>query len=455
MPSKKKKYNARFPAGRIKKIMQSDEEVGKVAQAVPVIIYILFQIKCILAAFYFATLELFVESLLTKTLKITNSRNAKTLSTSHMKQCIMSEQRFDFLRELVKNIPDISVAEEAAQYQDDDNQSSNEEPCNDSDTPYDLSMPSTSTQRHHHNSFNGAEGEGDNGEDVISPNGFNKQPDIEHSIRYQHAKRETPESSSHRLKLRRLLPKSSNSCSFASSSSHLSTATTNNINCAAVRHLNVSANLSNSKLLRSESSPLPEPYTPTLKMHRLKHQSHSHFSNSQNRQNTLANATTTTTTSSPSPSSSSVTIPNKLQQKQTAIPAPIVSIDFCNKPVVKIDYSNLSTTAAITAVSSCPSTAPAIMANTFNFSADSVAATPIINIDLSNMVANVATDLTTTTKTSQATASTGVTSATKIDEETKVSTNLKSLSPDSAVRSTSIMSKCNSCLDLDEDYDDL
>lgn len=31
--------------GRIKKIMQSDEEVGKVAQAVPIIIYILFKIK--------------------------------------------------------------------------------------------------------------------------------------------------------------------------------------------------------------------------------------------------------------------------------------------------------------------------------------------------------------------------------------------------------------------------
>lgn len=31
-----------FFQGRIKKIMQTDEEVGKVAQAVPVIIYILF-----------------------------------------------------------------------------------------------------------------------------------------------------------------------------------------------------------------------------------------------------------------------------------------------------------------------------------------------------------------------------------------------------------------------------
>lgn len=60
------------------------------------------------------TLELFVESLLNKTLRITNARNAKTLSTSHMKQCIMSESRFDFLRELVKNVPDINVAEEQA-----------------------------------------------------------------------------------------------------------------------------------------------------------------------------------------------------------------------------------------------------------------------------------------------------------------------------------------------------
>lgn len=58
------------------------------------------------------TLELFVESLLTKTLNITNARNAKTLSPSHMKQIIMSENRFDFLRDLVKNVPDINVAEE-------------------------------------------------------------------------------------------------------------------------------------------------------------------------------------------------------------------------------------------------------------------------------------------------------------------------------------------------------
>lgn len=49
-----------------------------------------------------------------KTMEITNARQARTLSPSHMRQCIMSESRFDFLRELVKDIPNISFAEEYA-----------------------------------------------------------------------------------------------------------------------------------------------------------------------------------------------------------------------------------------------------------------------------------------------------------------------------------------------------
>lgn len=50
--------------------MQSDEEVGKVAQAVPVIIS--------------RALELFVESLLKKAETVTQGRNAKTLTPSHL-----------------------------------------------------------------------------------------------------------------------------------------------------------------------------------------------------------------------------------------------------------------------------------------------------------------------------------------------------------------------------------
>ncbi|XP_032677317.1 dr1-associated corepressor [Odontomachus brunneus] len=98
MPSKKRKYNARFPAGRIKRIMQTDEEIGKVAQAVPIIIS--------------RTLELFVHSLLTKAMQITCAKNARTLSPTHMKQCIMSESRFDFLKDLVKSLPDVPAPDD-------------------------------------------------------------------------------------------------------------------------------------------------------------------------------------------------------------------------------------------------------------------------------------------------------------------------------------------------------
>ncbi|XP_045624748.1 uncharacterized protein NC2alpha isoform X2 [Procambarus clarkii] len=95
MPGKKKKYNARFPPARIKKIMQTDEEVGKVAAAVPVIIS--------------RGLELFVESLLTRAGEITSARHARTLTPAHLKQCIMAERRFDFLQDLVASVADINA----------------------------------------------------------------------------------------------------------------------------------------------------------------------------------------------------------------------------------------------------------------------------------------------------------------------------------------------------------
>lgn len=98
MPSKKKKYNARFPPARIKKIMQKDEDVGKVAAPVPVLIS--------------KALEIFVEGLITKASEETLSRNAKTLTTSHIKQCIEQENKFDFLKDLVENVPTISCEDD-------------------------------------------------------------------------------------------------------------------------------------------------------------------------------------------------------------------------------------------------------------------------------------------------------------------------------------------------------
>ncbi len=57
-------------------------------------------------------LEIFVESLLTKSLQQTQARSAKTMSTSHIKQCIQSESTFDFLKDLVENVPDMPCEEE-------------------------------------------------------------------------------------------------------------------------------------------------------------------------------------------------------------------------------------------------------------------------------------------------------------------------------------------------------
>ncbi|XP_066523074.1 dr1-associated corepressor isoform X1 [Hoplias malabaricus] len=88
MPGQKRKYNVRFPPGRIKKIMQKDTEVGRMATAVPVIIS--------------KALEMFLISFLTKTSSITQSKHSRVMSINHMKQCIETEKLFDFLKDLAE-----------------------------------------------------------------------------------------------------------------------------------------------------------------------------------------------------------------------------------------------------------------------------------------------------------------------------------------------------------------
>ena len=96
MPTKKK-YNARFAPARIKKIMQSDDEVGKVASAVPVIIS--------------KALEMFLESFLDNADKLTKERSAKTLTPQHLKLIINTDSKYDFLKDLVATVPDLGPEE--------------------------------------------------------------------------------------------------------------------------------------------------------------------------------------------------------------------------------------------------------------------------------------------------------------------------------------------------------
>ncbi|KAL9272175.1 Dr1-associated corepressor-like protein [Drosera capensis] len=66
----RKRLGTRFPAARIKKIMQTDEDVGKMAMAVPALVS--------------KALELFLHDLCRQTHEVTLQRGAKTINSVHL-----------------------------------------------------------------------------------------------------------------------------------------------------------------------------------------------------------------------------------------------------------------------------------------------------------------------------------------------------------------------------------
>ncbi|XP_042468807.1 dr1-associated corepressor-like [Zingiber officinale] len=93
----RKKLGTRFPASRIKKIMQTDEDVGKIASAVPLLVS--------------KALELFLQDLCDRTYEITLQRGAKTLNSSHLKQCVKTYSAYDFLTGVVNKVPTLGGME--------------------------------------------------------------------------------------------------------------------------------------------------------------------------------------------------------------------------------------------------------------------------------------------------------------------------------------------------------
>ncbi|KAG8388891.1 hypothetical protein BUALT_Bualt02G0172500 [Buddleja alternifolia] len=65
--------------------MQADEEVGKIAMVVPLLV----------------SLELFLQDLCDRTYEITLNRGAKTVNSLHLKQCVQSFNVFDLLKDTV------------------------------------------------------------------------------------------------------------------------------------------------------------------------------------------------------------------------------------------------------------------------------------------------------------------------------------------------------------------
>ena len=118
----KKKLDTRFPAARIKKIMQTDEDIGKIAMAVPLLVS--------------KALELFLQDLCDRTYAVTLKRGAKTVNAFHLKQCIQTFNVFDFLKDTVSKVPDLggsvatgddqTVTKRRKVAEDDDNDSDEE-----------------------------------------------------------------------------------------------------------------------------------------------------------------------------------------------------------------------------------------------------------------------------------------------------------------------------------------
>lgn len=82
---------------RIKRLMQSDEDIGKVAQATPVVVG--------------KALELFMISLIEESCKQARERNSKRVLPSHLKQAVHTVEHFDILHDVMAKYPD-PVAEE-------------------------------------------------------------------------------------------------------------------------------------------------------------------------------------------------------------------------------------------------------------------------------------------------------------------------------------------------------
>ncbi|KAJ3558099.1 hypothetical protein NPX13_g9789 [Xylaria arbuscula] len=80
----------KFPTARIKRIMQADEEVGKVAQQTPIAVG--------------KALELFMVQLVHKSAEVAKEKNSKRITAPMLKQAIDSTNEWDFLRDIVAKV---------------------------------------------------------------------------------------------------------------------------------------------------------------------------------------------------------------------------------------------------------------------------------------------------------------------------------------------------------------
>ncbi|QHS72945.1 negative cofactor 2 transcription regulator complex subunit BUR6 [Saccharomyces paradoxus] len=74
-----------FPPAKVKKIMQTDDDIGKVSQATPVIAG--------------RSLEFFIALLVKKSGETARGQGTKRITAEILKKTILNDEKFDFLRE--------------------------------------------------------------------------------------------------------------------------------------------------------------------------------------------------------------------------------------------------------------------------------------------------------------------------------------------------------------------
>ncbi|KAF7845919.1 hypothetical protein BT93_L0043 [Corymbia citriodora subsp. variegata] len=81
-----------FPTARVKRIMQADEDIGKVAIATPTAVTM--------------ALQLFITSLVLIGAAEAHESGTNKITVDHLKQGISNTTQFDFLHDLVNNTKD-------------------------------------------------------------------------------------------------------------------------------------------------------------------------------------------------------------------------------------------------------------------------------------------------------------------------------------------------------------
>ena len=88
----KLRVKTRFPVSRIKKIMQKDDDVGRVAAVAPALVS--------------KAVEIFMQRLIDQSCEIAREDMSKMLHPGHVKACVERQPKFDFLVSLVEGVPD-------------------------------------------------------------------------------------------------------------------------------------------------------------------------------------------------------------------------------------------------------------------------------------------------------------------------------------------------------------